>query len=138
VCCDPEDVHVAGADLDHEQAVQALEGDRAVDVEEICGEHRHSLRVQELPPAHVSVPHRCRGDPQRLEHPADRGRAYLVTELDELALDPLVPPGAVLGSQLLDERGDLGADWRLARPVGIGPLPGYQAAVPPQDDAGRD
>src|SRR5262249_2600070 len=30
-----EDVHVPGADLDHEQAVQALEGDGAVDVGEI-------------------------------------------------------------------------------------------------------
>jgi hypothetical protein len=32
VCGDPGDVHVAGADLDHEQAVQALDGHRAVDV----------------------------------------------------------------------------------------------------------
>ncbi|MGO8886255.1 MAG: hypothetical protein ACLQI7_21700, partial [Streptosporangiaceae bacterium] len=43
-----EDVHVAGADLDHEQAVQAPQGHRAVDVEEIGGEHGRGLRVQEL------------------------------------------------------------------------------------------
>src|SRR5436309_1466928 len=44
-----EDVYVTGADLDHEQAVQALEGYRAVDVEEIGGEHCRGLGVQELP-----------------------------------------------------------------------------------------
>jgi hypothetical protein len=46
----PRDVHVAGADLHDEQAVQALEGDGAVHVEEVGGEHRRGVRVQELPP----------------------------------------------------------------------------------------
>jgi hypothetical protein len=32
---DPEDVHAAGADLDHEQTVQALEGNCAVHVKEV-------------------------------------------------------------------------------------------------------
>jgi len=57
-----EDVHVAGADFDDEQAIQAAEGNRAVHVEEIGGEHRHGLGVQELPPGRVSVPLRCRRD----------------------------------------------------------------------------
>src|ERR1019366_7740337 len=35
-------------------------------------------------------------------------------------------------------RGDLGADRRPSRPVRTGPLPGDQAAVPPQDGAGAD
>ena len=61
VCGDPEDVHVAGAGLDHEQAVQALEGNCAVDVEEAGGGHGRSLGVQELPPGRVGVPLRCRG-----------------------------------------------------------------------------
>jgi len=39
---------VAGADLDHEEAVQPPEGHRAVDVEEVGSEHRRGLRVQEL------------------------------------------------------------------------------------------
>ena len=72
---DPEDVHVARSDLHEEQAVQALEGHRAVDVEEVGGEHRGRLGVQELPPRGVGVPLRCRGDLQGLEDPADSGRA---------------------------------------------------------------
>ena len=55
-----EDVHVAGADLHDEQAVQALEGDGAVDVEQVGGEHRRSVREQELPPCRVGVPLGCR------------------------------------------------------------------------------
>jgi hypothetical protein len=58
---DPEDVHVAGTELDHEQAAQALKGHRAVHVEEIGGEHGRSLGVQELPPCRVGVPFRRRG-----------------------------------------------------------------------------
>jgi hypothetical protein len=42
---DPEDVHVAAAYLDDEQAVQALQGRRAVHVEEVGGEHRGCLGV---------------------------------------------------------------------------------------------
>ena len=45
-------------------------------------------------------------------------------------------PGAVLGGEPFDERGDLGADRRPSRPVRIGPLPGDTAAVPAQDGAG--
>jgi hypothetical protein len=45
---DAEDVHVTAAHLDDEQAVQALQGHRAVHVEEIGGEHRGCLSVQEL------------------------------------------------------------------------------------------
>jgi hypothetical protein len=59
-----EDVHAAGAHLDHEEAVQALQGDRAVHVEEIGGEHRGCLSAQELPPRRVGVPLRRRGNLQ--------------------------------------------------------------------------
>src|ERR1039458_10579908 len=48
------------------------------------------------------------------------------------ALDPLVPLRGVLGGEPLDERGDLGADRRPARPVRVGPLLSDQAAVPPE------
>ncbi|HEX9516579.1 MAG TPA: hypothetical protein VF940_10435 [Streptosporangiaceae bacterium] len=61
-----------------------------------------------------------------------------MTELEELALDPLVPPAMVLGGEPLDERGDHGADRRPASPVRRGPRPGGQAPVPPQQSAGRD
>jgi hypothetical protein len=56
-----EDVHGAGADLDHEEAVQAVEGHRAVHVEEVGGKHCRSLGRQELPPRRVGVPLRRRG-----------------------------------------------------------------------------
>ncbi len=50
-----EDVHVAGADLDDEQAVKPAEGHCTVDVEEIGGEDRRGLGVQELPPLRHEV-----------------------------------------------------------------------------------
>jgi hypothetical protein len=40
---DAEDVHVAAADLDHEEHVRALEGERAVHVEEVAGQHGRRL-----------------------------------------------------------------------------------------------
>jgi len=60
-------------------------------VEEVDGKQRRGLRVEELPPARIGAPPRSRRDPQRPEDPADRGRADPVAELEQLALDPLVP-----------------------------------------------
>src|SRR6266851_527914 len=45
-------------------------------------------------------------------------------EFEQLGLDPLVSPAVVLGGEPLNERGDVGADWRPSRPVRAGPLPG--------------
>ena len=67
----PEDVHVAAADLDDEEAVQALEGNCAVHVEEVGGKHGRGLGVQDVPPGLVGVPFRSRRDLQCLEDPAD-------------------------------------------------------------------
>jgi hypothetical protein len=55
-----EDVHVTATDLQDEQAIQALEGHRAVHVEEVGGEHRRCLSVQELQPGRVGAPFWCR------------------------------------------------------------------------------
>jgi len=61
-------VRVAVADLEGEQHVEPLQGERAVDVEEVdveevdC-EHAAGLGAQELPPAGVGVPRRSRWDP---------------------------------------------------------------------------
>ena len=44
-----------------EQAVQALQGHRAVDVGEVRGEHRRCLGLQELPPRRGGAPLRYRG-----------------------------------------------------------------------------
>ena len=82
---DPEDVHKTAADLYDEQAVQPLQGHRAAGVEEVRGEHRRCLGVQALPPRHAGAPLWCRGSLQRLEDPADRGRAGPVAELEQLA-----------------------------------------------------
>ena len=133
-----EDMDIPGADLDHEQAVQALQGHRAVHVEEVGGEHRRGLRVQELPPHRVGVPLRRRRDLQRPEDPADRGCADPVAELEQLTLDPLVAPAVVLGGEALDKRSDLGTDRRSACPLRIRPFPGDQTAVPPQDGSRGD
>src|ERR1035441_887130 len=122
----------------HEQAVQALQGHRAVHMEEIGGEHCRGLRAQELPPRRVGVPLRCRGDLQYLEDPADRRRADPVAELEQFALDPLVSPAAVPGGEPPGQRGDLCAGWRSSCAARIGPLPGDQAAVPPKDGSRGD
>jgi hypothetical protein len=84
------------------------------------------------------MPFRCRRDFQRLEDPADRGRADPVAEFQQLALDPLVSPAVILGGGPLDQRGGLGADRRPSHPVRPGPFTGDQAAVPAQDGARGD
>jgi hypothetical protein len=50
-----------GADLDHEQAVQAPQYHRAVRMEEVRGEHGRGLGVQQLPPGRAGTPLWCRG-----------------------------------------------------------------------------
>jgi len=95
-------------------------------MEEIGGEHRRGSRTQELPPRRIGVPLRRRLDLQRLEDPADRGCADPVTELEQLALDPLVSPAMIPGGEPPDQPGDLCTDWRPARVVTIGPFPGDQ------------
>jgi hypothetical protein len=78
---DAQDVEEAVADLEREQDVDPSQGHRAVDVEEVDGEHAGGLGAQELPPAGVGVPNRGRWDPVALEDPADR-RGAAVAELE--------------------------------------------------------
>jgi len=61
-----------------------------------------------------------------------------MAELEHLVLDPLIPPGTVLGGEPLDQGGDFGADGRPSGAVRLGPFLPDQAAVPPQDGARRD
>jgi hypothetical protein len=75
-------VHIAGADLDDEQAVKALQCQRAVHVEEINGERGRGLGRQELPPRRVGVPLWRRRELQGLEDPADREGADLWPSLN--------------------------------------------------------
>jgi len=50
--------------------------------------------------------------------------------LEQLALDPLVPPAVILAGERPGQRGDPGAGRGPSRPVRIGPLPGEEVAVP--------
>ena len=88
---DAEDVQVAVADLEHEQDVEPSQRERAVDVEEVDGEHAGGLCAQELPPAGVGVPGWRRWDPVALEDPADRRGADAVAEFEQFTLDPAYP-----------------------------------------------
>jgi hypothetical protein len=97
-----------------------LKGDRAVHVEEVGGEHRRGLRVQELPPGRVGVPLRRRKDFQRLEDAADRGCADPMTELEQLTVAPLVPPAVIFGGELLDQSSVPGTDRRSSYAARIG------------------
>nr|WP_239405696.1 hypothetical protein [Frankia sp. Cj3] len=54
-----------------------------------------------------------------------------MTELEQLAGDPLVAPRRVLGREPLDEGHDLRADRWPTHPLGMGPFPYDQTAVPP-------
>jgi hypothetical protein len=135
---DPEDMNVAGAGFDDEQAVQRLQRQRAAGVDEIGGEHGRRLGVQELPPGCAGVPFRRGRNTQCLENPADRGRADPEAGLEQLALDPLLPPTVILAGEPPDQHGDLGADRRPPRPVRIGLLAGEEAAVPPKHGTGTD
>jgi hypothetical protein len=77
-----EDVQVAVADLEYEQDVDPSQRDRAVDVEEVDGQHAGGLCAQELSPAGVGVPRRFWWDPVAAQDPADRGGAEAVAEFD--------------------------------------------------------
>jgi hypothetical protein len=56
---DAEDVDIAAADLENEEHVQALQGEGAVDVEEVAGQHGRGLAGHETPPPGAIVAHRC-------------------------------------------------------------------------------
>jgi len=109
---------------------------RAVHMEEIGGEYRGCLGMQELPPGRVGAPLRCRRDLQSFEDPTDGRCADPVPELQQFALDPLISPAVVLGGEPLDQHGDLCANRRPSLPVRVGPFPGDETAMPAQDGAG--
>jgi hypothetical protein len=59
-------------------------GDRAVDVEDVCGQHRRGLSAQEPPPARIGLSGWSRWNPDA----ADRRGADAMAEMKQLALDP--------------------------------------------------
>ena len=69
---DAEDVHVPATDPQDEKHVQTLEGEGAVHMEEVAGEHGRRLGAQESAPRGVVAADRCRRDAQPFEDSADR------------------------------------------------------------------
>ena len=86
-----QEMHVTGAYLDHEEDVQAAQGDRAAQMEEIAREHRRCLRAQELPPGRLAALRR-RWYPQPFQDPPDSGGPHADAEAEQFALDPRVSP----------------------------------------------
>src|SRR4051794_25482090 len=86
-----QDMQVAVADLEHEQHVEASQRKRAVDVEEVDCEHAGGLGAQELPPAGIGVPDRCRWDPGARQDPPERRGADTATEVEQFAPDLWYP-----------------------------------------------
>src|SRR5690348_11660994 len=91
-----EDVDAPGGVLDDEERVQPVQRD-GVEVEQVAGE-----------------------DGVRLQDGPDGGGADLVAEADELAMDPSISPGGVLGGQTNDQRANAGGHRRSTGPCGLG------------------
>ncbi len=89
----PEDVDVAAAGLQSEDDVDPFQGDRAVEVEEVHGQHGRGLHSQEPAPRRIGRFQRCRRDPPQLQDPADGRCADAMAELEQFALDSLLAPG---------------------------------------------
>src|SRR6266851_9435463 len=123
-----EDMHITGAGFDHEEHVEAAQGDCTVHVEEIARQHRGRLGAQELPPARAAALRRWRY-PQPLQHPSYRGGADPDAQAGQLALDPLVAPARVLPRHLRNQRRELGIDRRPTASVGISPPPADGASA---------
>jgi hypothetical protein len=80
-----QDVHGSAGDLQDEEHVDPLECDCAVHGEEVAGQHGRCRGAQELPPGRVGAPVWHWGDPQPLEHAADRGGPHAMTQFEQLA-----------------------------------------------------
>jgi hypothetical protein len=134
---DAEDVHAAGGVLDDEERVQPPQGD-GLNMEQVAGQDRVRLRAEELTPRR-SGPARCGIDPGCMEDRPDRRGADLVAEAGELAVDAVVPPCRILGSQAEDQGAQASGDGRSTGPDGLsGPAAGDELAVPAQDGGRRD
>jgi hypothetical protein len=92
-------MHLAAAGFDDEQAVQAPEGEGTVAAWAF-------KNLRQLRSVAVSVPEGSAG----FEDAADRGCADVVSEFEQLALNPFASPAVVFDGEPVDERGDLSAD----------------------------
>ncbi len=87
---DPGQVHAPGAVLDEEQYVQAAQED-GIDVEEVDGEDRLGLGLQERPPGLPGPPGR-RINARVLENPPHCRRRERAAQAGQLAVDAPVSP----------------------------------------------
>jgi hypothetical protein len=126
-----------GGVLDDEERVQPVQGD-GVEVEQVAGEDGVRLGPQQLGPRWSGSPRRG-VDAGVVQDGPDGGGADLVAEPGELAMDPSISPGGVLGGQTNDQRANAGGDRRSTGPCGLGgPAAGDQLSVPAQDGGWRD
>ena len=97
---DPEDVHLPGRQLDHEEHVELLER-HGVHGEEVRGEDALCLGAQELRPGRPSP--WSWSETVLTQDPSDRGRRDADPELSQLSLDADTSPASVLPTQSNDE-----------------------------------
>ena len=134
---DAEDVHPAGGVLDDEERVQPVQGD-GVEVEQVAGEDRVRLGLQELGPRWSGPPGRG-VDAGVVQDGPDGGGADLVAEAGEFAVDASISPGGVLGGQADDQGAQAGGDgWSAGSGRLGGPAAGDELAVPAQDGGRGD
>jgi tetratricopeptide (TPR) repeat protein len=109
---------MAGAHLYDEEHVQAAQGDRTIDMEEIAREHCDGLGAQEPPPCRPGALRRRR-DPQPSEDPPHRGGSDPDADAEQFALDALGPPAGILLTHPPDQHHDPDIDQRSAGLTGI-------------------
>jgi hypothetical protein len=134
---DPEDVQAAGGVLDDEEGVEPAQAD-GVEVKQIAGQDPVRLVPQELGPCRSGAAGRGI-DAGAVQDLPGGGGADLVAEASELAVDPSVSPGGVLGGQPDGERAEAGRDgWSTGWRWLGGPAAGDESPVPAQDGGGCD
>lgn len=138
ICGYPKDPDPAGAVLDDEEAVQARKR-HGVHVEQVAGEDRVRLRLQELCPGRPG-PSRRRVQASCGQDPPYRRGPYPVAEPRQLPVCAPIAPGRILHRQPNRQGTRPGRDWRSARPArrGGGPPPSHQPPMPTQDRLRRD
>jgi len=100
VCLRPaaDDLHLSRRQLNekqHDETLQTSPGPY-FHGEEICGHNQFLVPAQELLPGRLSAPLRCRLDPVPLQNLGDRAAGYLMPQVGQCALDPMIAPIPVL------------------------------------------
>jgi len=122
--------------FDEEQDVQRRKV-HGLHGEEVRRDDAGGLRPQKRSPGDRR-PSRRGPKPVATQHRPDGGRRHQDPQLLELTLDTPVAPAGVLPGQPQDQRHHwIGERWTATSTVGLRPLAGHQAPVPPQDRSWR-